>query len=375
MGIRVRAVDSRADRRAFVDLPYRIYRDDPAWVPPLRMEEKAALDERRNPFFEHGEAQYFLAERDGRVVGRISAHVNHLHNRRYEDRVGFFGWFECEEDEEAAHALLSAVEDWLRTRGMDTARGPMSFSTNDLLGTLVSGFEHSPMLLMSHGRPYYDRLIASAGYEKAKDLLAWEYEVGEVNDFCRTVADQVAAHPGLVVRPADKKNLGRDIRILMDVYNEAWSDNWGFVPLTPRELDKLVKEVKLIIEPELALVAEVDGEPAAVAITLPNLNEAIQGLDGRLLPFGWAKLLWRLKVRRPRSARMALLGIRRKYRGSALGGLSILLYVRTHEAGVRLGVERGELGWTLEDNERINQGIELMGGRRYKTYRVYDKPL
>lgn len=373
MPIQVTEVASRRDLEEFIEFPYRVMRGDPAFVPPLRIERRQFLS-RANPFFAHGEATLFLARREGEVVGRVSAHRNFLHEERYQDGAGFFGFFDCEEDEEAARALLDAACDHLRSRGCRVARGPFSFSINDESGVLVEGFEAPPYLMMPHNPPYYDGLLRAAGFQKAKDLLAWSYDpTRPVPEAARMVAEAVREHPGLRIRTVRRWRLREDLGIILRVFNEAWSRNWGFVPLTEAEIAHAAAQMRWFLEPELALIAEVDGRPAAISLAIPNLNEALVGLDGRLFPFGWIRLLWRLKVRRPRTARLMLLGVLPEFRGSALGGLSVLLYVEEHVRGQRLGLRGGELSWTLEDNAKINTGIEMMGGTVYKRYRVYEK--
>jgi len=375
MGFDVFKVQGRRDLDRFVRLPWAIYKDDPAWVPPLILERKEHLDPRKNPFFEHGEAAYFLAMDGSTPVGRISAHVNRLHNERYNDRTGFFGFFECIDNQQAADALLREAEEWLLEKNMAVARGPMSFSINDEVGVLVEGFEHPPKFLMGHNPRYYDRLLSSAGYVKVKDLFAWDYYTGEVAEIAAKVAERMEAVPGLVVREVRPDRIKEEVGIIMDIFNSAWARNWGFLPFTKSELDKLAKDLKLILDPRLALIAEYNGQPIAISIAFPDLNQMIKDLDGRLFPFGIFKLLYRVKRRRYTDARLALLGIKKEFRGGLLNGLSAALYVQMHRRGKAMGLRGGELGWTLEDNERINRGIELMGGRAYKRYRIYDRSL
>ncbi|RME75998.1 MAG: hypothetical protein D6776_02070 [Planctomycetota bacterium] len=376
-GIEVRPVTTGRDRRRFVDLEWRCKRDLPHWVPPLRLERRELIDPRKNPFFEHGEAQLFLAWRGGEPIGRISAQIDRLHLERHGDATGFFGFFDAPNDPEVAAALWEAARGWLRERGMERARGPFQLNINGESGLLVDGFDTPPSLMMPHNPPYYAALLEGLGFEKAKDLYAWRYEPGELSATTREIADKTRAAPGLRLRSVDTRRLREEVRTIMTIFNEAWENNWGFVPLTERELDKMAAEFRLIIDPALALIAEIEGEPAAMALALPNLNAVIGDLDGRLLPFGWAKLLWRLKVRKPDSARLVLLGIRPKFRRRrALKGLSVLLYAEIHTRGTAAGYTgASELSWTLEDNRRINQGIALMGGKRYKTYRIYERAL
>ncbi len=374
MTLRIRPVQGRRDRVAFAALPERLNAKDPSWISPLRMEVLDRLSP-RHPFFEHGEAAFFLAERGGAVVGRISAQINTLHNLRYKDHVGFFGFFDCVDDPEVAAALLEQAAHWTAERGMDTLRGPFSLSINDECGVLVDGFDTPPYLMMPHNPPYYGRLIEGAGLVKAKDLLAWRYGFEEPRPIVRRFAEAARAVEGVSIREIRPRQIQADVRAVIDVFNDAWSDNWGFVPLTERELAKMAADMKLILDPKIALIAELHGEPIAICIGLPNLNEALAGLGGRLWPWSVARLLWRLKVRRVSTGRLVLLGIRKKYQGTALSGLVSWLFIEVNERARRQGYTAGELSWTLEDNRGINRGIEMMGGTRYKTYRIYERPL
>lgn len=377
MGASLRRVETARERERFIRLPEELYRGVPGWFPPLYSEMRALFDAKKNPFFEHAEGALWLAEKDGRALGRISAQVCREHLRVHKDEAGFFGAFDCADDAEAASALFGAAESWLRERGMKRARGPFTLSINEESGLLVDGFDTPPYLLMGHAQPHYARLVEANGYRKVKDLIAWRYAIGEAAEGARQVAEEARKVPGLHVRTLRRARMREDIAILMEVFNSAWSSNWGFVPLTRAELEKSAKDLSLIIEPELALIAEIDGQPAAIALALPNINEALHDLGGRLFPFGIFKLLWRVKVRGLRSARLILLGIKPEFRKRAgpSGALSVLLYVEMNERARRMGYREGELSWTLEDNERINRGIEFMGGVRYKTYRVYEKEL
>lgn len=378
MAVSLRPVENAADRERFIRFEWDVYAGkDPAWVPPLLFERREFLDPKKNPFYHHAEVLLLLAEKDGRPVGRISAHTNAEHDRVHADGAGFFGFFECLDDPEAASALLGAAEAWLREKGRTSSRGPFSFSINDHCGVLVDGHDIAPYPMMSHSPPYYDALLRAAGYEKVKDLLSWGYVVGDLPKHIRQIADACRKNEALRIRPLDKRHLERDVRIIMDVFNEAWARNWGYVPLTDAEILKMAKELELFVEPELCLIAEVEGEPAAISFALPNVHELIRDLDGRLFPFGIFKLLWRAKRRRPKTARLIALGIRPKFRGHALGGkgLSVLLYADMHLRGQKLGLTGGEVGWTLEDNVKINRGIEFMGAKVQHRHRIYGKGL
>jgi len=368
-------VRTRRDRRDWLDVPGSIQGRDPFWIAPLRMEQKRLLDRRKNPFFRRGEAEFFLARRGERCLGRISAHTALPMAGLSPESLGTFGFFECVDDPAAASQLLRAAEAWLSARGARTVLGPMNFSLNAECGILVDGFQSPPFLLMNHNPPYYGVLLESGGYRKRKDLYAWRYTVGEMPPELLRLAERVKNRSGLALRPLDRSHFERDARAVLRLFNDAWSHNWGFTPMHPDEFDEAIRELKQIVDPELVLIAEKEGREVAIAVSVPNLNEALAGLDGRLFPFGIFKLLWRLKVKRPKTARCLMLGIDPRERGFATLGLSALLYVAMNEAGRRRGVAWGELSWTLEDNDAINQGIAATGAVRYKTYRVYEKVL
>lgn len=377
MTLTLRPVRTRSDLRSFLRLPWKIYKDDPAWVPPLLQERKDFLNPKKNPFFEHAAVELFLAERDGEPVGRISAQVDHLHNETHQEQTGFFGLFECIDDPDVAACLLDNAAGWLKSRGLKTIRGPFSFSINEEAGLLVDGFAHPPFVLTPHNPPYYPALLEGWGLRKVKDLFCWRYDSSRpVPEMARQIAEEARKDPRLTIREVNPKSLESDVRVLIDVFNSAWSQNWGFVPLTENEIKKAAKDFKMILEPKLALIAEIDGRPAAISLALPNLNEAIRDLNGRLFPFGLFKLLYRIRAKKIRSARLILLGIKKEYRKDVLGaGLSVFLYVEKRRRSQELGHWGGELSWTLEDNQKINNGIALMGGEHYKTYRVYEKSL
>jgi len=381
-GIEVRPVEGRRELEAFATLPWALYRNDPAWVPPLLPEVYHHLDQKKNPWFEKAQAQLFVAWRGSKPVGRISAQIDEEHNRRFEEKTGFFGFFECENEPAIATALLDTASSWCRAKGMNKVRGPFSFSINHVSGLLIDGFSTPPYLEMGHNPAYYVPLVEANGFEKAMDLYAWYFDATKPPpELCVQIGDAVAQAPGLKVREVNMKNFESDLRIIMGVFNEAWSRNWGFVPLSDAEIHKAAKELEMIINPKLALIAEVDGEPAAIAMTFPNLNEVLiktrhYGPSKLGVARTYAKLLWELKVKKSvKSARLMLLGVRPKFRGSILGGLSVHLYVESYRRGVELGIREAECGWTLATNDKINNGIRMMGGEVYKTYRVYEKSI
>lgn len=378
MSIEIRELRA-GDRRVlkdFLNVVDTIYEGDPSFVRPLDFDISDRLDHKKNPFYEHAEGTAWVAYRGGRPVGRVTAQVDHEHLKLHRDDAGSFGFLDTIDDAEVARALLDEAGRWLSARGMKRMRGPFSLSTNEEIGCLVEGFERPPMILMPYHRPYQGGLIEQAGLTKLKDLYSWRYEVGEVPLRAQRAHAEIAAMPEVHTRLADMKHLLRDIRITMDIYNDAWSDNWGFVPMTEKELRKMASDSRLILLPEITKLTFIDGEPAAVALGMPNVNEIIQDLHGKLFPTGMAKLLYRLRVRGPKSGRLVILGIRKKWRHvRRYAGLSAYLYVEMNRAAHLLGMRDSELGWTLEDNSAINAGIRLMGGRICKRYRIYERAL
>jgi hypothetical protein len=368
-------VEVRAARkRDFLGVVDSIYRDDPHFIRPLDQDLKDRLSKRKNPFFEHGEAALFTAHKNGECVGRVSASIDREHLRRYYDRTGFFGFFDTVDDPEVAASLLARAELWLKEQGMTHARGPVSLSINEEVGCLVDGFDMPPYILMPHHRPYQGGLIEQAGYVKEKDVIAWRYTVDDLPPRVKRAHADISAMPEVTSRPVSYSNMEADVAVIMDIFNDAWSDNWAFVPLTRGEVHKMAQDFKLILIPEITRITSIDGEPAAVTVAIPNINELITDLHGKLLPLGLPKLLWRLKVRKPKTARVMILGIRKQYRHARkYAGLSSYLYAELNYAGRSLGMTSGEFGWTLEDNALINAGIRVMGAKPYKRYRVYTK--
>lgn len=371
--IRTHALGSKLDD--FLNVVDLVYADDPKFVRPLDFELRSRL-KKSNPFFEHAEATIFTAHRDGRVVGRATAQIDHAWNERYAEKTAFFGFFDTIDDQEVATKLLEAAESFAKSHGMSRLLGPMSLNSNEEMGCLVDGFDTPPMVLMPHHRSYQGSLIEGAGYSKVKDLYAWKYVVAPLPRRAREACEAIRALPEVTARHVDKSQIEREVELVMDIFNDAWSDNWGFVPLTRGELKKLADDFKLLLVPELTYIVSIDGEPAAFAIAIPNLNEHLRDLDGKLFPTGALKLLWRLKVLGGSTARLALLGVRKKFRGmKKYGALSTYMYAELSKSGQRLGITWGELSWTLEDNHPVNLAIKFMGGRIYKTYRLYEKPL
>lgn len=375
--LNVRPLAGRSDRKAFIDVPWRIYRDDAAWVPPLRAEVRGLIDPSTNPWFEHSRAQFFLAERGDSPVGRISAQVDGLVQEHMGEGTGQWGMFEAT-DAEAAAALIAAAEDWLREQGMVRALGPISLSIWDEPGLEIEGFDQSPTVMMPHHRPEYRGWIEAAGYAKAKDLLT--YEVDIANWWDERIGRLIAMgekNPRLKLRQVDKARFAEEARVILNLLNDAWSENWGFVPLTESEIAYAGKKLKPVIYNELVWVAEYDGEPVAFMITLPDINELTRDLDGELFPFGWAKLLWRLRSPRTNRARVPLMGVAKRLHGTRLASqLAFMLIEFTRREIVgKFGVTIGEFGWILEDNKGMLSIAELPGARVNHRYRIYEKKL
>ena len=375
--IKIRTVATKQDRKAFVNFAWAVYKDDPAWVPPLKDEVHGLLDPKKNPWFGHGRAALFLAEREGRVVGRISAQVDDLVQTHMEAGLGQWGMFEALDSETAA-ALIAHAESWLRTEGMTKALGPISISIWDEPGLLIDGFDQPPMVMMAHHLPTYRAWIEGAGYTKAKDLYTYQLDIRI--DMVPVIDRLIKAgekNPRIRIREVDKSNFDKEAAIIMALLNDAWSDNWGYVPLTEAEIAYAGKKLKPIIYEDLVRIAEVDGEPAAFMITIPDVNEMIRDLNGDLFPFGWAKLLWRLRKPRTTRVRVPLMGVAKKYQGGRLAGqLAFMLIEYIRRACVtKYGVHYGEFGWVLEDNQGMMSIAQLPGAEINHTYRIYQKTL
>jgi GNAT superfamily N-acetyltransferase len=371
--IEVRSVQGRGELERFIRLPWRIYAGDPNWVPPLLADLRTVLDRRKHPYHQHAESEYFLAWRGGEVVGRIVATVNHRYNEFLEDRTGFFGFFECTQDEAAARALLQTAEEWLRARGMARVLGPVSFSTNEEapLGLLIEGFEHPPILMTGHNPPWYAALIEGGGYGKSNDLVAIKVPNSQnpPERLLRGV-ERLEQREGIRVRPFEVKRFREEIEAIKSIYNDSWERNWGFVPMTDAEFDYAAKQFRPILDPSLCLIAEVEGEPVGFSLVLPDYNQALRHLNWRLFPLGLFKLLWhRRKIDR---VRILTLGLKQGYRRR---GLDAMMYLRIFQAAARGGYDWGEASWILEDNWEIRRGMERCGGEVYKKYRIYEKSL
>jgi GNAT superfamily N-acetyltransferase len=367
--IEVSEVKSRRDRNAFIKFPWRVYANDPAWIPPLIIERKAFLDRKRHPFYQHGDAELFLARKSGEIVGRIMASDDPNYNALHQTNVGCFGLFECVDDIDVAAALFEAAENWLRARGRAEIMGPIDYSTNYVCGLLIDGFQHPPMLLTAHNPPYYARLIEACGFVKAKDWFAWWFsEFPEPAKRLRKIAVARADRQGIKVRQVNLRDLPGESRVLQTIYNQAWEKNWGFVPMTGAEADHMAREMKPLLEPEGLLIAESD-QPVAFIIAVPDINAALRKINGRLFPTGLIKLLY--YKRKIRTGRLIALGVIEKYRRT---GIAEALVLRVMDEAVMRGFT-GELSMTLEDNVLVNRFIEALGAKRYKTYRIYARSI
>ncbi len=358
----------------FIRLPYSVYRDDPTWIPPLELERRIHLSP-ENPYFRHAECKFWVAYRKGRPVGRISAQIDELYIHRYGENTGFFGMLEAEKNHETVGMLLETAEGWLKDMEMTRVMGPFNLSINQECGLLVEGFDTPPSMMMPHTKPWYPQAVEACGYEKEKDLLAYTIDADQDQPPAITrILEKTAT--GMRTRGIDRSQLTSEMDRIFGIFNDAWSENWGFVPFTREEYLEIGQTMRFIADSRLVRIAEIEDEPAAFIVVLPNINEAICDLNGRLLPFGWLKLLWRLKVRHPSTGRVLLMGVIRKYRDTLTGAaLAYSLFSDISIAVRELGMKSLELSWILEDNTIMRRIIESLGGREYKRYRIYGKRL
>jgi hypothetical protein len=373
----IRPIESKTDRKAFVDLAWDVYKDDPAWIPPLKDEVHGLITPGKNPWFEHAKAKLWLATRGGKVVGRISAQVDELVLEHMGKGIGQWGMFEAL-DGEAAAALISTAEDWLRAQRMTSALGPISLSIWDEPGLEIEGFAQPPTVMMGHHRPEYEGWIEAAGYAKAKDLITYELDITGWDD--PLINRLIAAgerNPKIRIRMVDKSRFAEEARLILNLLNDAWSNNWGYVPLTEAEIAYAGKKLKPIIFEELVRIAEYDGEPVAFMLTLPDINELTADLNGELFPFNWIKLLWRLRKPRTRRLRVPLMGVARKLHNTRLASqLAFMMIEFTRRDGTtKYGATHGEFGWILEDNKGMLSIAQLPGAAVNHRYRIYEKAL
>jgi len=380
--ISIRSVASKADKARFVDLAYRLNAGDPNWIPPLRMEAMELITPGKNPWYEHGEQQLFLAERDGELVGRISAHIDHLWLAMPPQQgggpdIGNWGLLEAT-DAEVTKALISTAEQWLRDKGMTSVMAPISCSIWEEPGLLVQGHDHPPSVMMGHDNPAYQAWIEALGYAGVKDLLTFDLPITpEFPPLVQRIIQSGERNTRIRIRKVDKTRFDEEAALILSILNDAWSDNWGFVPITASEIAYTGKKLKPIVYEDLIRVAEVEGEPVAFMMTLPDLNELTADLDGRLLPFGWAKLLWRLRKPKVRTMRVPLMGVVKRLQSTRLASqlaFMMIEYIR-RDAVAHYGSTRGEIGWVLEDNQGMVSIAESINSKIDKIYRIYQKAL
>ena len=378
--VRLKAVETTEDRKRFVELPFKLYKDDPAWVPPLKNEvlDLISGNPKKNPYFEHAKTRMWLAFHANEVVGRISAQVDDLVQSHWEQGLGHWGLFDCIDDQGVADKLLETAENWLREQGMAKSMGPISISIWDEPGLLVKGHDIPPTVMMGHHLPYYERLIERHGYQGVKDL--YTYELPIVEGFPDKVNRIVAAGEKsgrIKIRRVDKSKFDEEAALILDILNEAWSTNWGFVPLTPAEVAFVGKKLKPIVYEDLIRIAELDGEPVAFMITLPDINELTKDLNGELFPFNFIKLLWRLRKPYTPRVRVPLMGVRKKLQGSRFASMMVFMLIEfiRRDAITKFGAKRGELGWVLEDNGPMRAIADVIESDITKIYRIYERPL
>ncbi|MGD9488480.1 MAG: N-acetyltransferase [Calditrichaceae bacterium] len=375
MEVRVEPVRSAKEKKSFINFEWEINRHTPNWVSPLKLARKDLLNPKKNPFFSHSEMEMFLAHKNGKIVGRIAAITNRNYNDFHNDKTGFWGFFDCIDDQDAANALFRAAADWLKEKKRDVMIGPMNPSTNDEAGLLITGFDTPPYLMMTHNPDYYPGIVEGFGNVKAKDLYAWMITTEEaeknITEKMIRVSEKIIKKYDLKIRNLKVKDLKNEIKLVKEIYNNAWSENWGFVPFTDEEINHVAADLKDIADENLLLLAEKNGEPIGFSVTLPNVNEIFAKIpNGRLLPTGIFKLLTGLK--KIKTVRVVILGVKKEYQFLGLGAI---FYIESIRRARKLGYQAGEMSWILEDNHAMNRAIEAVGSRIYKKYRIYSYPL
>lgn len=372
MDVNIRTVKTKKDFNQFVKFPWKVYTDDPYWVPPLLYDIKKLLDKKKNPFFNHADMEMYIAEKNGETTGRIAAIKSDLHNKEHNDKVGFFGFFECMNDQETANKLFDAAAAWLKEKGLTDMRGPTNPSVNDIYGMLIEGFDDQPRLLMPYNPEYYLTLLENYGFEKAKDLYAYKISNERMvqNDKIKRVADIALRRSNARIRSLNMKDFDSELERVKFVYNKAWEPNWGFVPLTDEEIDALAADLKPLVDPNLVLFCEIEDKTVGFALVMPDYNFIFKEMNGKLLPFNFIKLF--TKRKKIPWARIIILGIVPEYQKK---GLDAALYYEVLTRAEKRKIYRGEASWVLEDNEMMKRGAETMRGELYKKYRVYQKAI
>lgn len=375
-GITIRQITSNRGLKDFVNVTRSVYADDPKWIQPLLMERMDALRSDKNPYYEHADVALWVAERDGKPAGRISAQVDRLAQEKWGPNLGHFGFFEAI-DEAVGKALLETAEAWLKDRGMKRMQGPWSFSSAEEVGTLVDGFDTPPCFMMPHGRPDYDGWLKADGFDKAKDMFAFQLDLLlDPPERALRIVKMAEKNKRVTMREIDMKRFDEEVAVVLDIYNEAWSDNWGYVPFTEHEVEHGAKALKPVVKPYRTMICEYDGEPVAFMLTIPDVNHKLRDLNGNLFPFGWAKVAWRMMNGREDRCRVPLMGVRKKFQKGPLGAAMAMWMIRVSQDNVMdRGAYWGELGWILEDNEGMISILEEIGCEIYKTYRVYEKAI
>jgi len=369
--VNIEEVQTKGDLLDFIKLPWRIYKSDPLWVAPLMVERKEFFDRRKNPFFKHAEVVFYLAKKNGELMGRIAGIINHNHIKYHHEKAGFFGFFECVEDYEVARALLDRVRDWLRSKDMEIMRGPANFSSNEEWGVLVEGFDYPPVIMMGYNPPYYPDFLESYGMLKAKDLYAYFIDKNSPPpERVIRMAENIKRKENVKIRNVDMKDFKGEVERIKRIYNSAWSKNWGFIPMTDEEFDHMAKNLKQIVDPHLVFIAEVNNQPAGFSLALPDFNQVLGRLNGRLFPWGIFKLLWHTKIKNKiNGVRIITMGVVPEFQKR---GIDTVFYVETYNVGVKRGYSWAEMSWILEDNVLMNRVLKLLGARLYKRYRIYE---
>ena len=371
--IEIKPVNTSKEMMTFIKFPWKVYQNDPHWVPPLLMDRKKFLNREKNPFFQRNPSEFYLAYRNGKVVGRVAAIINHEHNKFHKDKMGFFGFLEAVNDREVFAALLDTAKAWLKEKGYGKMMGPMNPSTNDEAGLLIDGFDSPPYFMMTHNPPYYAEHLDALGYQKAKDLYAYYIDENMVHlgKKLERVSRGIREKFPVNIRPVNMKNFREELNLVREIYNDAWAPNWGFVPMTPDEFDYVANDFKQIIDPEVVLIGEFKGEAVGFLLGMPDYNRVFKKIpNGRLLPFGIFTFLTNRK--KIDSMRVITLGIKREYQPYGLGAL---FYMEIVQRGLAKGYKSAEMSWVLEDNEQMNKAAQLLGGKVHKTYRIYETDL
>lgn len=364
-------IRNRKDWRNFVGLPYRLNKGVSNWVPPLLSSQKILLDPKKHPFYEHAEIEFFLAKRHGKAIGRVAAIVDRNHVAFHDEKVGHFGFFECENDYEIAEKLLGAAKSWIKDQGMKRLRGPVNPCQNEDCGFLIDAYDSPPLIMMPYNPPYYSDFVERFGMKKVMDLYAYTIDDSrQPPEKVIRVAESIRKKERLSVRPVEMKNFVEEAKKVWMIYNKAWSKNWGFVPMTKREFDYMAKHLKQVIDPSLALMAEIDGEPVGFSLSLPDVNQALIRTNGRLFPLGLFQILWHSK--KIDRIRITIMGVIHQYQKR---GIDAIFYLDTWKNAVEKGYTRGEMSWILENNDMMNRTAIMLGGRKYKTYRMYEMKL